>query len=381
MTSRLMASAAVGGLIMLGFPAISSAQRASGSPPQPVGRIASATPGSIRGVVRDERESPVAGAVVTALGSTAILALTDRDGRFELLGLTTGSYVVTAHLKGYVAPPAQRRGGWFQRATHFHAGAAARSHIGACAGGRDWRQRAGAAAGGSRSGVRRIERRSACRRRRPGDRRRPRRNSVASAPRAAERSQGCHPSRRAADRRPPGEQLAGRSLQPRRWVAGPFRHQFLCRHALLRPGEFPDDADRSKHRRSCSRQTASLDGIAYVRLGAPVGSNGDWALRGALTQADISSWILAGSYATRDPAQHKYDVGWSYSTQRYDGGNVLARRDLADGSRNVGTMYGFDTFTVSPALTVFYGSRYARYDYLENRNLRQPPRRGDHDAG
>ena len=113
-------------------------------------------------------------------------------------------------------------------------------------------------------------------------------------------------------------------------------------------------------------------GIANVRLGAPVGSNGDWALRGALTQADISSWILAGSYATRAPAQHKYDVGWSYSTQRYDGGNVLARRDLTDGSRNVGTMYGFDTFTITPALTVSYGSRYARYDFLENRNLVSP---------
>ena len=35
-------------------------------------------------------------------------------------------------------------------------------------------------------------------------------------------------------------------------------------------------------------------GIAYVRLGAPVGSNGDWAVRGAVTQADISSWVLAG---------------------------------------------------------------------------------------
>ena len=107
MTSRLMASA-VGGLMVLGFPAISSAQRASGSPAQPVSRIAPVSPGSIRGVVSDERALPVAGAVVTALGSTAILAVTDHDGQFELLGLTAGSYVVTARLKGYVAPPAQR---------------------------------------------------------------------------------------------------------------------------------------------------------------------------------------------------------------------------------------------------------------------------------
>ena len=113
-------------------------------------------------------------------------------------------------------------------------------------------------------------------------------------------------------------------------------------------------------------------GIAYVHLGAPVGSNADWMVRGGLTQADLSSWILAGSYATRAPARHKYDVGWSYSTQRYDGGNVLARRDVTDGSRNVGTVYGFDTFTIAPALTVTYGTRYARYDFLAERNLVSP---------
>ena len=42
-------------------------------------------------------------------------------------------------------------------------------------------------------------------------------------------------------------------------------------------------------------------------------------------------------------ARHQYDVGLSYSTQRYDGGNLLALRDVADGSRNVGTVYGYDT--------------------------------------
>ena len=28
-------------------------------------------------------------------------------------------------------------------------------------------------------------------------------------------------------------------------------------------------------------------------------------------------------------------------------------------------MYGFDTFSITPALTLTYGGRYARYDYLE----------------
>jgi outer membrane receptor protein involved in Fe transport len=113
-------------------------------------------------------------------------------------------------------------------------------------------------------------------------------------------------------------------------------------------------------------------GIAYLRLGAPVGGHADWTVRGALNQADISSWILAGSYTTRAPARHAYDIGMSYSTQRYDGGNPLALRDVTDGSRNAGALYGFDTFTITPALVLTYGGRYARYDYLDNRTLISP---------
>ncbi len=48
----------------------------------------------------------------------------------------------------------------------------------------------------------------------------------------------------------------------------------------------------------------------------------------------------------RAPATHRYDVGLSYSTQRYDGGNPLALRDVTDGSRNVGTVYGFEWFGI-----------------------------------
>ena len=70
-------------------------------------------------------------------------------------------------------------------------------------------------------------------------------------------------------------------------------------------------------------------------------------MRGAITQADISSWLWPVRTATRAPARHQYDIGMSYSTQRYDGGNPLALRDVTDGSRNAGTVYGFDTFTIS----------------------------------
>src|SRR5204863_2900076 len=65
---------------------------------------------------------------------------------------------------------------------------------------------------------------------------------------------------------------------------------------------------------------------AYLALGAPVGDYADWTMRAALTQGDLTSWIVAGEYTTRAPARNRYDMGLSYSTQRYDGGNFMALR-------------------------------------------------------
>jgi len=105
--------------------------------------------------------------------------------------------------------------------------------------------------------------------------------------------------------------------------------------------------------------------VAYVRVGAPVGERGDWTVRGALTQTDMSSWIVAGSYATRAPARHRYDLGMSYSTQRYDDGSPLSQSDFPDGTRSAGTVYGYDSFSLSPEVTLTYGTSYSRYDYLD----------------
>jgi hypothetical protein len=113
-------------------------------------------------------------------------------------------------------------------------------------------------------------------------------------------------------------------------------------------------------------------GAASVRVGAPVGDQGDWDVRGTITEADLTAWLLAGSYRTRAPARHQYEFGMSYGTQRYDGGNQLALRDVTDGSRNAGMVYALDTFTVSPILAVSYGGRYAQYDYLAHRTMLSP---------
>jgi hypothetical protein len=104
--------------------------------------------------------------------------------------------------------------------------------------------------------------------------------------------------------------------------------------------------------------------VAYVSLGADAGEAGTWAMRGAMTQGDISSWILAGFLVAPDSRQHAYDIGMSYSTQRYDGGNAAALAAVTDGARNAAEVYGFDRWTVSPRLVMGYGARYSHYDYL-----------------
>ena len=58
--------------------------------------------------------------------------------------------------------------------------------------------------------------------------------------------------------------------------------------------------------------------------------------------------------------------------QRYLGGNVDALAAVSDGSRNVGTLYGYDSVALSPTLTVSGGAEYARYDYLKGRSLFSP---------
>ena len=92
-----------------------------------------------------------------------------------------------------------------------------------------------------------------------------------------------------------------------------------------------------------------------------------------MSEGDLSSWNVAGAYASKATSgPHRYDLGLSYSTQEYLGGNPAALAAVRDGSRNVGELYAFDEWAISPTLTVEYGARYAHYDYLQQRGLLSP---------
>ena len=340
---------------------------------QPITHVASLATGSIQGMVQDEKGLPVAGAIVSALGATTAVALTDRTGRFELRTLSPGPYLVRAHLTGFVAPrgqivevrPSARSSSSISmRRAAVTVGTSSApilaAGLGATASGSDGDAPPpdAAAASGPASNATDDHSETAWRLRHA------RRSILKDA---------TIPEELLADDAPPTQSGFGPSNLFGRAVGSPARlatnlfggTPFSGQVNLLTLGSFdtpqqlfsPDNFSRS---------------VAYLALGAPVGEHADWTVRAALTQGDIASWIVAGEYTTRAPARHRYDLGWSYSMQRYDGGNIAALRSVTDGSRNAGVLYGFDTYSITPILAVTYGGRYARYDYLDDRGLLSP---------
>jgi hypothetical protein len=111
-------------------------------------------------------------------------------------------------------------------------------------------------------------------------------------------------------------------------------------------------------------------GIAYLSLGSHT-PGGEWTMRAAMSEGELSSWIVAGAFSSR-PGVHSYDFGVSYSTQEYQGRNPAALAAVTDGSRNVGELYGVGRWALAPRLDLEYGARYAHYDYLETRAFLSP---------
>ena len=112
-------------------------------------------------------------------------------------------------------------------------------------------------------------------------------------------------------------------------------------------------------------------GVAYMAIGAPTPA-GNWSVRAAMSQGDLSSWIVAGAFQSREGSAHAYKFGYSYSMQDYLGGNPAALKAASDGSRNVGELYAIDRWTLTPTMSIEYGGKYGRYDYLRPGGLFSP---------
>ena len=367
--SRMTASAVVGSLVLFCFPSLARAQ--SPSQVRPVAHVASIAAGSIQGIVQDEQGAPVVGAMVSALGASTAIAVSDRSGRFELRTLSPGPYLVRAHLVGFVASRGQ--------VVDVRPSGRASSSIAL--------RRANTGTTASSSPI--LEAGT---------------GAAPETPAPATETVGAGGTPDAAVNDDHGE-IAWRLRHARRAVLkdATLPEDILAGDAPVDTNRFDAPSFFGRSGGSAARvaanffagtpfsgqvnllTTGSFDtpqqlfttdnfshNTAYLALGAPVGEHADWTARAALTQGDIASWIVAGEYTTRAPARHRYDIGLSYSKQRYEGGNFAALRYATDGSRNAGALYGFDTFSISPLLTLTYGGRYARYDYLERGSLISP---------
>ena len=331
-----------GSLARSAFLALVTGLAAGVASAQPViTQVASATTGTITGQILDERGRPVPDVVVSAVGGSTSFAVSDAGGEFTLRSLTPGPYLVRAHRDGYVGARStivtvrpslrtistftMRREGSADEPAVVAAGA---TDVAAVADnrGRDeselaWR-------------LRRLKR------------------SILKESTLTGLS---------------GDddwfvtdslQFLGRAVESSARLAGAlFTHAPLQGQVnLLTTGAFDAPGDLLD-----MEQTR---GVAFFAVGAPVGDRADWTVKAALNQGDLSSWIVAGNYATRYPARHRYQFGMSYGLHRYAGGNVVAVAAIPESARNVGAVYGYDEWKLSEVATIGYGGHYAHYDYL-----------------
>jgi len=339
----------------LSSPATSFAQGAPASGTPAVRQLASVTPAELRGIVVDERAQPLAGAVISALGGASAFGITDRSGRFTLRDLPAGPYLVRAHLQGY----ASARDRIVQVSTATRDISISLTRV---ASKDDQPPVLQAGVGGVDD----------------------------SSPEADDDID--HPSdlvwrlrhlKRSVlkdlDRTPILPQTEPSFMEDSlsalsKAVGSPvrFASDFIADLPVNGQINLLTSTSFERPQNLFSLQNGLATGVAFVSLSAPT-MTGSWNVRGGTTQGDLSSWIVAGSYAWQPAgSSHSYRAGMSYAMQRYLGGNVDALAAMADGRRKAGEMYAFDRWTLTPRFDVSYGARYARYDYLANETLFSP---------
>jgi outer membrane receptor protein involved in Fe transport len=350
------------GIVAIGLAMPVHAQSARVSPVSLEHRSARLTRGSISGTVSDERGGPLSGAMISALsGVTSATAVTDPRGRF-LLELPAGEYIVRAHMTGFAASPRQvvRVSGLPSE----HRFELRKLDLPVATTGTPVSARPIVAAGFD------LPRPPASGPDADATDEKHPHNEMSWRLRHIKRGilKDASPAIVVADNETTigSPSLFGRATDSVAMLASslfsdfPFRGEvnFLTTSALA-PGQM------------LFSEAGLPRGVAYLSLGAPA-PGGEWTIRAAMSQGDLSSWIVAGAFDSREVGAHTYNLGLTYSTQEYQGGNPAALAAVTDGSRNVGELYAFDRWAAARRITLEYGARYAHYDYLENRGLLSP---------
>ena len=342
-------------------------------------RVAVALAGNIEGRVADERGAPLIGAMVSALGSTSATAVTDQRGWFVMRSLPAGSYAVRAHMTGFA--PSRRQFVEVRATSSTRVSATLQRSATALSPSAQPATppqppkiiAAGLAPPGLEFDPLAIDPLRATND--SGDTAQDRSEKdwrIRHLPRSVlktttERTAATAPERASTGEASPAGGLAaaarGKSSPARRLGDLPVTGQVN----LMTSGSL-DGGSRAWASDSAAR------GSAFLTVAGPAWGYGDWTAR-LVTQADLGSWFLSGAFRNRAPARHVYNVGFSYSTQRTASANPLGPLGLertALAGRAAGTLYGIGQVVLSRRLTVDYGARYSRYDYLAGAGLFSP---------
>lgn len=323
--------------------------------------------GNIEGRVLDDSGSPVVGAMVSVVGRTTAAASTDRDGRYLLRELPFGPYILSVHSRGYF----KSRGRTVQLTAskisipEIQLARARKTPVLTPAVVEEpepqMTQLAGFSSAMAQPDSSRVEMAptgassstsSAASDDEPSEE-----GETAWRMRHLPRSilkdaeDAAWPSNDGADSARWYERRSAAFVPIAFFSELPLSGQvnLMTMDSFDSPGEiFAENAPRS---------------VAFVSVNTQA-AGGAWSMQGAMTQGDLASWIVAGSYKSIESANHAYELGMSYSTQRYDGGNVAAAGAIRENARNVGSVYGYDEWTLSPRFVLGYGTGYARYDYI-----------------
>jgi hypothetical protein len=356
--TRVLSAAVVGAATFGPLAAETQAQARAAAPEMQTVSLARLT---LTGVVVDDRGGPVRGAMVTVAGETTAMTVSDEQGRFTIDRLPPGEYVLRAHLSGFTASPRKL----------VRVGGGASDH--------QLQMRRSDAVVGTAS--------------MPAD-------TVPSRPiiaagfdlpkaeteREASASDGDHPHSEIAWRlrhlrrgilkdTSPGTGLFETDETP---GGSPFGRALgsANSHAASLFTDFPLTGEvnlitTGSYGKDMWSNDGMPRGIAYFSLGSPTPA-GDWQIRGAMSQGDLESWVVAGSFVSRRDGHHTYEIGLAYSTQEYFGGNPSALAAVKDGARNVGEIRATDRWAFGPGIELEYGGRFAHHDYLARRGLLSP---------